>query len=654
MARLIIERYNAANATKTGDVANATGVGFTRTMNGTESITFALPRDDPDIANLTLGSVVRVHDTVDDAVLAAGVVAGPLNISTAGWVVVNCVGLSARLRHVIFPPEYMLSGALADNKSSFVRSHHWRRVTAVLPAAITWDGDEVQSFTGDTGSGDTDDYLLIDQTGGRDNLVLWDRIESGDVDEAGGILTLNGTASGSDYIPPWDNVAGVYESPVLDFGSALTVWDRLRIGGGWQSTELTFRVGEFAAKGGSRAFSGGQQTPSQPEGIGEDISALLPVGRRYVAVEFAMDAINPNDLTPVVTWFEFLGQRAVTGITVGTCPSTDIEDNLTVGGQALISALDRLCETYELEWRVSTAGVLDVQAVPAAGAVGTVWGTDHVAAGPYNLIEGHHAEITEYSADDSELANYVIAQGTGGGLNAIEVVLQDAASQTAYGVRQKVVQFHEDTVDELNDRAAEYLASHKDPGIRMTVRVVRTPDDTWTFEPGDLVRIVSGDTLDHDGVLVDETFRVLGERRLETSTGVSVELNLETKPKRFLRKLARSINDLRGAVGRSIEHTEMDTLWTPEQTDQSVHTVTVPLDFRPIVASAWVAEVEDTTAGTFYSAHGSATQIEVVNVTRGERSITIHYQQVGGTNDYKAFIAWHASGRIQRAAQLYT
>jgi len=648
--RYAVYRYNSTNTALVDIISEATEIRFSRDNEGTERIEFNLARNDVDTSTVAIGTVLRIHDTVLDEDLATGIVAGSLDFGNRGFVRIQAVGARILLGAVTFPAGYVLSGDISDidNRNRLSQSYDWRLITAV--SITNWDGNEVVSFDGDPGGSTQEKHSLT-------RAIVWNISETGEDIDSGGILTLLGNTDhdgdGIDETQPYTS-PGTYASPFLDLVSSPTEFDRLRFGFDGAGGDVEYRINSYSTIGAARTFGGSTLTVADPQGVGADITALTT--NRYVALELTLSSDDPDSYSPVVRWIQIIARRSIDGITAMTSiPSVELEDQLNVGGQSLLQALQSLTESENLEFRIDVDGNLEIQAIPASGSIGTVWGSNRTDE--FILADGTNCTITSYTTDDSKLANYVVAVGTGGEDDALRVIVQDSTSQSTYGLHQVVVRFNEDTIAGLKTAADAYLADWKDPRKELRVRVtpVKGDDDTvWTFAPGDTVRVTSGRLTNHDGDDIDETARIINESRSITDAGeLIVDIALESQRQKFLKTLVRKLGSLEDGVGRSIERTENDTFVTPERADGAIYSETIALDFTPTSVSASILEIQDTTAGAYYTAHGSATQIEIVGPPHiGERSLTIRYGRVAGANNYRATIIWSASGRTTRAEGL--
>jgi hypothetical protein len=628
-----IHLYDESNATKLAVLLRATRIRFTREIRGTGDISFELPSDDEQLPQLQLGRFVRVHDLRDDTDAAAGFIAGALDLGAEArrpFVRVRAYGAATRLAFLRFPPGYLLKGTLSANRDRFVQQYDWRRITAEDTNASGALGDEVLSFDG-AGSGN--------QLAAFSNTESVDRSAAGETYEEKGAVVL--TQSGNLY-----NSSGTYTTPFIDFRSAPTTFDRLRYIYRQETGTIQYRINSYANLTDTRTFSGAPASDADARGVGVDISGLT--ARRYIAVELTL-ATNRADETPIVEAVEVIARRAVAGVSAaGTWPATEL-GVLRLGGLTLLRALERLCALFALEYRARTDGVVEVQGRPAAGAVGSVWGTDRRDA--YTLVEGKHLNISRCLLDDGELANYVVALGTGQGSDQLACVVQDATSQTAYGVRQAVVHFNRPTLADLKTDADAYLSEHKDPQTSLEAEVLATPDGTAGFAPGDLIRVVSPWRKDHEGNDLDETVRIVRETREETESGERILLYGETKPRAMTQDLVERMSDTWEEAQAGVKLYETGRNWSPIYTDGLEHTLTVALPFTPESADATILEVEQDPGGTpaFYTAHGGNIEVRITAARVGTNKMTYSFKRVSGTLDYRVLVRWEAWG-AQRAA----
>ena len=103
---------------------------------------------------------------------------------------------------------------------------------------------------------------------------------------------------------------------------------------------------------------------------------------------------------------------------------------------------------------------------------------------------GTNMDITQLGDDAAEIINYLIANGTGSGINRPQVTLKDTASITNYGIRQLVKDFEEDDPDDLETAAQTYLDSVSEPAYSWKIKTKFAYDDAPDFFTGDTVTVV--------------------------------------------------------------------------------------------------------------------------------------------------------------------
>ena len=543
-SRYVVSRWDAINEAQTGFIANATDVNLHWTNAGTDAIDFLLPRNDSDIANLVQGITVRVRDNVRDTDVASGRVTGVIDLGVGqDFIRVHAEGFHAALATALFPPGFIFSGDISSavNKLRLTQSYDWRTITAKNPAGF--DGDEIVSFDGDSTA---ETNLKV----GGTNYLIWNVVESGEDTDSAAVLQVVGTTDedgdGLNESQPYSTSAE-YESPFYDFKSEIAAtdeeYDRLRfdhVGQGTVTTEAATFTGSGASH--TRTFAGSPASVGDPKGVGYDLTALT--GHRYIAVYFKLVPGEEEQYSPLIRWFQIVSRRILGGVKAGTFPSVDIEDQVSVRGQSLLQGINAICGSNDLEWRLQVDGTLDIQTIPASGSPGGTWGA--TSDDEFTLVEGIHCEIEEFNQDDSELVNYLIARGTGSEEDRIECVVQDITSQTTYGLFQQIADFNEDTVEGLNAAADSWLADHKDPRKTMTIRVFKTPknDDKFEFNPGDIIRVVSHESLNHSGAAIDETLRIVEDSRVELGGDFLIRLTLESQRRQFTSDISQQIGGL--------------------------------------------------------------------------------------------------------------
>jgi len=407
---------------------------------------------------------------------------------------------------------------LAQNVARLLQRFDVRRITAASTTASGLWGDEILSFDG---------FGSDNQRGAYVNTESINLSPASDPSDDGGAVVL--TQSGGVYAS-----SGTYVTPFMDFKSAPTAFDRLRYGYDPAKGSVRYRIASFANLTDARTFSGSPVEETQPRGVGVDLSGL--VARRYVAVEFTLSTSDTH-VTPALEFVEVTARRALPGILVPTSVPSVPMGWLDVGGRSLYVVLEQVCDRFGLEYRLAADGTVEFQEEPAPGALGSVWGVDRRNTATF--VEGVHGNIRRLVQDDVELANAVLALGLGEGGNRLLCVVEDAASQAAYGLRQVVWEGSEMSLSDLKARADALLARRKEPTMRLEFDVVATPNGRAEFAPGDLVRVVSRHRRGVDGNPLDLSLRLLRETREETPSGERIRLECGMKARPLTEGLLR-------------------------------------------------------------------------------------------------------------------
>lgn len=500
--------YDENNQRLIASLPNATHIRFTREIRGSGEVRFWLPRDDERLSELRFGRFVRIRDRRTGMDLASGFLRGGVDLGTGekSFVRVRAEGVLARLAFLRYPPVYRLRGSLADNVARLVQRYDLRRITAKSTSASGLFGDEILSFDG-AGSGN--------QLGGYANTVS---VSLSPDDEGGAVVLASGGGVSS----------GTYVTPFLDFKTVPAAFDRLRYGYDPSRGSVRYRIASYANLTDARTFSGLPAEDALANGVGVDLSALTP--RRYVAVELTLSTAN-SSLTPAVEFVEVTARHSVSGVVpAGSVPAVSLGE-LDVSGKSLYAVLERLCDRFGLEYRLTAEGTLQFQFEPPPGTLGTLWGNDRRSTATF--VEGRHVNILRYVRDDAALANVVVALGSGQGGNRLACVVADEASQASYGVRQLLWEGSETTLLDLKARADALLARRKEPLLRLELELLTTPDGTANFAPGDLIRVVSPRRS------VDVSVRILRETREQTPAGERIRLECGEKLQPLTERILR-------------------------------------------------------------------------------------------------------------------
>jgi hypothetical protein len=341
----------------------------------------------------------------------------------------------------------------------------------------------------------------------------------------------------------------------------------------------------------------------------------------------------------------------VTGGTSGATASVkaweeDDDDVIRIGNTTGIPPVFTVGETLTAD----SGGTATYASILA----GTFWGVDR--QNEFHLIDETHCNITSFTLDDGEIVNYLAGIGTGSGQNAVEVILQNDASQTAYGVRQKSVKFGVPLIPDLKLEAADYLNARAEPRKAMSIHLIDHPSIDSTLEVGDRIRVTSTKLTGFDGNPIDERLRVMTKTVTESSVGCQVTLLLESLPgtRSFTAAIAKSLvrtdSDLARTVG-GIQMSVMETDVISTHTNSTDFTIRLP--FQPVDMTARVVEVYDDVGEAWYTPSSGPNTIRVTKELLGDRHITFGIREIdGASNNYAARIEWSAWGDVTRSGSL--
>ena len=689
----VIHLYDSDNGTRAGTVEDFSSLTIVKGISGVESVEIVFPINSASTQKFQHGQVFRVHepgwvDPTNGSITgkdhASAIVSGPVDYARGDVVTIRATGMIARLADAYFPDEYLLTGTLQANRTRFVRRFDSRVITAgalpVGPEGI--EGDEILVFNQPGIGGAT-----------ASNVTISEREATGEDYESGGYVIL------TDQDSP-----GTYDSPLMDFTTTVTAWDRLFFDGGWMNRtdgspkeEITYRAASVSDIYATPSFTGTTGTePTDPAGLGEDVSGVS--ADRFFAVELQFNAFYATDdqYNPYVDYVMVTAQRAFANFDAasGDWPTAvDLERGREVGGMSLIQALSSICEVNGYEYRLldpdsgqgTTDHLLQVQQIPNTGAIGTVWGTDRTSR--YMIVDGKHCAFERLELDDSNLVNYVEAIGTGAGRNALRTVVQDIPSQTEYGVRPRRYQTSKQTLSELLPEARNFLTFFKEPQVMLQVNVRSTPDGTFDFAPGDLIRVLSpmrnfargasmkaleAYVLGYSGLekftlreleglgartLYRENLRIIRETRRVDQEGVSIVLSLENKPRSIVEQLQQRLRSLEEGTRNSVKALRSGEDIVGQFSDGDVHTHTIHLDFTPSGSSSHITEIIDED-GNGTTQDGGVVTVKLVNQPPrlGQNKIEIDFQRTavagGYTGEYNLRLQWSAWGREPSAEAL--
>lgn len=136
------------------------------------------------------------------------------------------------------------------------------------------------------------------------------------------------------------------------------------------------------------------------------------------------------------------------------------------------------------------------------------------------LRAGTNMEITSLGDDDGELCNVLTAYSPGRGINRMEITLRDEASIAEYGEYPAAVEFDAEKLDELEQKAQEFLREHNSPKTQFEIVVAFEHDKEPDYGLGDRVRVADPET----GIVT--TTRIMAEAREYGENGLVVKLEL--------------------------------------------------------------------------------------------------------------------------------
>jgi hypothetical protein len=365
-------RYNADNDAQQDVIRDVSVLDFTDVISGAGSGSFTIPRDSPQIADLTFGTTLRFMDD-DDTHVWTGVVSGTIQMGDGTVIRIPVEGLARRLADFVYPPHMILSGdaSVAENSARLTQCYNWRTVTANrVTGTSSVDSDEIQSFGGDQTGTQTGVVLS--------NTILWDVYDVFDDDDSAGVLTIEGVDSTVDPDPaervnndPPYSASGTYRGPYINMAPPVGLgvseirMDRLRYGGAWMvDDEVKYRVTNYASTATARGtlVSSGDSTETDPEGVGADITGSS--SNDYVEVQFLFTPDDVDSHGVMIQWYQVATRQVIPGISAGSFPGKDLENQMDVGGRSLLDVLDTISDTFAFEFRVRPTGEVDMQSVP--------------------------------------------------------------------------------------------------------------------------------------------------------------------------------------------------------------------------------------------------------------------------------------------------
>jgi hypothetical protein len=602
-----IDIFDQDESTRIAVLENAFNITLVREVSKPCQISFNLPEGDSKLDEtftdsqsvsrpvIDIGNVVKIYDESNN-LEAVGIITGPLD-KTASPVSVVAVGLSTKLGYYRTPILWNIEDSPANVLRALLKEYNFFRLTSGADFdAGTYDQTQKEQLGG-IGAGDQGWMVILAyQSGG---------------------------------VPPHYE-SGSWASATIDMGTGLTAWRKIKFKAGFdEETTLTF------------------QTRSSPDNIDwtdpwttaieidlwpEDGYEITSPVQRYIQVKINF-ATTDTEKTPTIQAVEIQGTYG-TILTEGTgfsgLPTENISYNPSYEIQ--LKLLNALLDEQDFEWEETTAGAINVAAQ---------LGSDKSAQ--YTFHEYQHCKVLEYEEDDNDLANYIIALGTGTGLDQLYQVVQDTTSQNRYGKRVNVYESAvEKTGTTLTTAATAYLNDYKDPKRFIRLRLIDTPDGTWDFKAGDTIRFVSPNRP------VDISLRIIREVRKFAENGFEVELTL-TNPypavKSFISEYLKEQSEFAVSADSAIKNFESGDLWTDwiGATDTTWKQLTIALGFTPTDGNIIPIQVLDETTKS-YTQPGAQIDYRIRDLRTGEMEFE-YRRTASGTTQIRVQFLWTAWSR---------
>lgn len=295
------------------------------------------------------------------------------------------------------------------------------------------------------------------------------------------------------------------QSEIANFKS----WDRVRWSADSEDPVKTSIQVSYDGSNWSQEFDGGL-----PEEIGYYIGGdhdQVWVRINLSTTDTESEDANgvPTGVTPTVFAVELIA-RTEGKLVAGNIPSTA---GVTVKGLSAdyskaLQVLVQACEQAGWEFSVWN-GTLNI-----AEALGVDRTKDFV------FRAGSNIKIQTLGDGDGDLVNILTAYGPGRGINRMEITLRDEASIAEFGEYPLAMEFDAETLDELEQKAQEFLSEHNSPKTQFEITV----DFKYGKEPeyglGDKVRVADPET----GIVT--TTRIMAESREYGESGLVVNLEL--------------------------------------------------------------------------------------------------------------------------------
>jgi len=544
---------------------------------------------------IDIGNVLRVYRSGNlDAV---GYIVGPLN-KVNNPVVITAIGLSSKLERYRLPSKLDMLDEPAEVLRALLKEYTFRRLTTV------------SDFNAGTYS----------------NTEL---IELGTEGTDRGAVTLDQIS----VDPVEYETSGYWESAVIDMGELVTAWRRIKFKAGFGEFQtLTFTTNTSVD---NIVWEGWVALTNIDEWCEDGYPIVSAVGQYIkIRIHFATD---DSKISPIVEAIEVqgtLGSIFTEGTGFNTLPTEYISYNTSYANH--LNAISTVVDEQEFEWEETTDGKINVF---------KVIGTD--LTDRYGLHEHTHFQMLDYEEDDADLVNYVIALGTGVGLDQLTALSQDPDSIAKYGKRVGIYEnVMQKTGSDLADAAFEYLTEYKNPKRFVRLRVIDTPDGQWDFEPGDTIRILSERC--YGGTVIDDDFRIYKVVRLNGAEGYEVELTLTNphpRSKSFIEEYLREQQEFALAADSAVKNIDMGDIWTAwiNADDTLWHSFTTQLGFTPTEGHVVALQIlEDVTL--YYSQPEGDIDYRIKDLRTGEMEVE-YRRTASGTNRIKIHFLWKAWSR---------
>jgi hypothetical protein len=217
----------------------------------------------------------------------------------------------------------------------------------------------------------------------------------------------------------------------------------------------------------------------------------------------------PTGVTPMVFAVELIA-RTEGKLVVGNIPAVAgaTVKGLSADHASAFRVLVDACDQVDWEFNVWD-GALNI-----AEALGVDRTKDFV------FRAGSNIKIQTLGDGDGDLVNILTAYGPGRGINRMEITLRDEASIAEFGEYPLAMEFDAETLDELEQKAQEFLSEHNTPKTQFEVAVAFDHDKEPDYGLGDKVRVADPET----GIVT--TTRIMTEAREYNEQGLSVHLEL--------------------------------------------------------------------------------------------------------------------------------